>query len=475
MNSRIRIVWKYVFICLYAVMGIAAVFGQAEDTSGEAVSLFGNTIGEDTAPPAENESEELPAKAEKEPEIPPSSSVQKEAAAPVIEVNQPTARRKTRNLSMHSGLILSGLAANNVIPVSDLFKGALEFDFNTLSQKTAKSGLHVGGMFNADWYFQFTIHETHTVKLSTTVDSSSWLNLPKNLIDFVAKSNASGLSNIAGLSLEGTVNATAYVFVDNGIMYRLKKPSYSFSARAAYFVPLAYMPNPEISYELRDAGLNSVVKLNGDARIYGHLPLATAKNEPVNVSQLLKDGGLDLSLAGSYQPADWVNITGAVDYLPLLVVTMDKGIRQHMHVDLNAKDIFKAGGLPSDPGITKTIGTLPAIKIMRPCKIRLGADFKPFKNNYLIISPFAAVPVVNVKPFYMDGGLKLESRFARDVLGVSLATNYINRIWQHELSFFVDSRFATFILAASVASHDFAKTFNSLSGVGVKLGFGIGF
>lgn len=468
MSSRIRIVRKYVFICLYAVMGIAAVFGQAEDTSGEAISLFGNTIGEDSAPPAENKSETSPAKAEKEPEIPPPPSVQKETAAPVIEVNQPTARRKARTLSMHSGLILSGLAANNAIPISDLFKKTLEFDFNILSKKTMKSGLHAGTLFNADWYFQFTMYETHTVKLSTTVDSNVWFNFPKSLIDFIAKGNGTGVS------IEGTINAAAYVFADTGIMYRLKRPSYSFSARAAYFVPLAYMPNPELSYELRTNTLGGFVKLTGDARVYGYLPLATVKNEPVNVSQLLKDGGLDLSLAGSYQPADWVNITGAVDYLPLLVVTMDKGIRHHIAFSGKAEDIANAGRLP-DSAMKQTIGTLPAIKIMRPCKIRLGADFKPFKNNYLIISPFAAVPVVNVKPFYMDGGLKLESRFARDVLGVSLATNYINRIWQHELSFFVDSRFATFILAASVASHDFVKTFNSLSGVGVKLGFGIGF
>ena len=92
----------------------------------------------------------------------------------------------------------------------------------------------------------------------------------------------------------------------------------------------------------------------------------------------------------------------------------------------------------------------------------------------MILSPFLAFPVLNANPYYVDGGLKIESRFAK-VLGVYLDTRCIERIWRHELCLFIDSRWFSLNLAASVASQDFKRTFTTLSGLGVKLGIGLGF
>ena len=123
---------------------------------------------------------------------------------------------------------------------------------------------------------------------------------------------------------------------------------------------------------------------------------------------------------------------------------------------------------------TSFSGTLAKKKIMRPCKVSIGADFKPFQNDYLILSPFLAFPILNAKPYYVDGGLKIESRFAK-VLGVYLDSRYVERMWKHEFCLFIDSRWFTFSLAASVASQDFKRAFTTLSGLGIKLGVGIGF
>lgn len=390
------------------------------------------------------------------------------------EVNEPTARKKRRGFSLHTGLTFSILAANNIFSVPDFFKQTLVIDFNKLAEKTIRSGIHSGSLVNLDWFFQFTVNEEHTVKFSTTVDARAWANIPKNILTLIAKGNADGKP------IEGSVNGTASAFADTGIMYRLQKPSFGFSARVAYFVPLGYMQNPQAKYKIfvNDAGLLTAEGVV-DTKIYGHL-VGLAANTELNIAQLFKDGGLDLSLTGSYQPAGWVNIRAGVDYLPLMVVTLNKGIRNRVHFYGQLNNLFDAIGKQDSKYFTTDIKTdvlsndLPAIKIMRPCKISLGADFKPFQNNYLILSPFVAIPVVNTKPFYMDGGLKIESRFAK-VLGVSLETGYVERIWRHELALFLDSRWMTFTLAASLASHDFARTFTTISGAGVRLGIGIGF
>lgn len=419
------------------------------------------------------------------------NGTQKDILQPV-EMNEPTQRTKRLPLSMHTGLVISGTAANNMFSVMDFFKPKsdtnpqLVIDFNELSAKTIKSGIHAGVLVDFDWFFQFTVLGEHTVKFSTTINADGWANVSKSLLDLIAQGNT---ANADGKPITGSLNAKINAFADTGVMYQLKKPNYGFSARLAYFIPLAYMSNPQAAFTLSPnnsgSGIDGLtIEAEGTANIYGHLP-AMAASRGLSVADLFKDWGLDLSLAGSYTPTNWVTVTGGVSYLPLKSVEMTTGIRNHFKFKGTVDNILKTmtGKSTDGKGIidldkdntTELLKTdLPPTKIMRPCKIQIGADFRPFRNDYLILSPFFAFPVINAKPYYVDGGLKIESRFAR-VLGVYLDSRYIERIWRHELCLFVDSRWFSFQLAASVASQDFKRTFTTLSGVGVKLGVGIGF
>ena len=413
----------------------------------------------------------------------------------VMEMNEPTMRTKARLLSMHSGIMFSGIAATNIFSVTDFFQKELIIDLNKLAKNTIRTGLHGGAAVGFDWFFRFTVQETHTIKLSTTVDVNAWANIPKSLLKLAAEGNP---ENAKGKDITGTFNAKINAFADTGIMYQLNKPNYDFSARLAYFVPIAYMENPQATYSIspkkNEAGITGLaVKAKGNMALYGHLP-ALGFGQPLSIPDLFKNGGVDLSLAGSYQLTKWAKLTAGIDHLPLMVVTMDKGIRADFEFEgelnglLNdtlgslipsssAADSSKKSTQPFKQTM-KTNGPtaegLPKKKIMRPGKIRIGADFKPFENNYLILSPFLAFPFINATPYYIDGGLRIESRFAK-VLGAYLDSSCVERIWRHELGLLLDSRGFTLTLAASIASHDFTRTFHTLSGFGIKFGAGIGF
>ena len=397
-----------------------------------------------------------------------------------VEMNEPTQRTKQRPFSMHTGLIISGTVANNMVSALDFFKPELLIDLNRLAKDTIKSGIHVGTIFSIDSFFWFTILEEHTVKFSITANGDVWGNLPKSLLDIAANGNA---ANANGGTIEGTLNAKVNAFADIGIMYQLAKPRYGFSARLAYFAPAAYMENPEGKYSLSPHSTNGTVdgitlKAGGTADIYGSLADYLA-NGNFSIVDILKNGGLDLSLTGMFRPTNWVAVTGGVDYLPLMPVVTTKGMRASFNYEGSVTNLLDSIGSGASSFFNQTMtqdfsAALPQKKIMRPLKISIGADFKPFKNDYLILSPFLTFPVLNAKPYYVDGGLKIESRFAK-VLGVYLDIRCIERMWRHELCLFIDSRWFTFNLAASVASQDFKRTFTTLSGLGVKLGIGIGF
>jgi hypothetical protein len=500
---------KTYFIMIYIVMVSAfTAFGQSVVSGSTDADNNGNpeplpavsaseTVPADPAAHTDTGAAEVEvpstpeANAENEPSVAPKTVVipeqsnktqeRKDVVEPV-EKNEPTRRtkRKQRAFSMHTGFVVSATAANNMVSVPDFLKPQLVIDLNKLAKNTMKSGIHAGAIFDFDYFFRFTVLEDHTVKLSVTANGDAWGNLPKTLLDIAANGNA---ANANGETIKDTINAKTNIFADIGVMYQLTKPRYGFSARLAYFAPIAYMENPKWHYSLSPHTTGGVVdgitmKAGGTANIYGALSDYFA-NGKLSITDILKNGGVDLSLMGMYSPANWVAITGGVNYLPLMPVVTKKGLRASFNYEGSVNNFL--GSIASeDPSFlkqtmkTESSGSLPEKKIMRPLKIQIGADFRPFRNNYMILSPFLAFPVLNANPYYVDGGLKLESRFAK-VLGVYLDTRCIERMWRYELCFLIDSRWFSFQLAASVASQDFKRTFTTLSGLGVKLGLGIGF
>ena len=434
----------------------------------------------------ETESANPPAQPEAAQPVAPSSitKVESEAADSVVEMNEPTQRTKRRAFSLHAGLSIAASAATNAVSLTDFLQKEMVIDLPKLAKHTIRSGIHAGNTAEVGLFWQFTVLEEHTVRFSTMVDENLWVNIPKSLLELAAKGNA---ANAQGKPIEGDFNAKLNAFVDTGILYQMKKPKYSISARLAYFLPVAYMENPKIHYSIKPAvndktgqtdGL--VFEANGTAQVYGSILAGLYDSNFPSVTDILKNGGIDLSISGSYRPASWVNITGGIDYLPLKVVTTNKGIQARFEATGRVNNIIGTignglGNIFSYKIKGPTISTtdLPEKKIMRPGKIRIGADFQPFENNYLIVSPFIAFPFVNAKPYYIDGGIKVESRFAK-VLGASFSTACIERIWRHELALFLDSRFFSLNFAASIASQGFARTFYTLSGLGFRFGIGIG-
>jgi len=398
-----------------------------------------------------------------------------------VEMNEPTQQtKKVRPFSLHTGFVVSATAANNMVSVLDFFRPELVIDLNQLSKDTMKSGIHVGALLDVDTFFRFTVLEKHTVKFSITANGDVWGNLPKSLLDLAANGNP---AIATGQTINGTLNAKINVFADAGLMYQFNNPTYGFSARVAYFAPVAYMENPSGTYSLSPHKTGGVVdgitlKAQGTANIYGYLPDYLA-NRNFSILEVLKNGGVDLSLTGVFRPTGWVAITGGIDYLPIMPIVTTKGMQATFNYDgsvTNLLDGITSGGTSffNQTTTTSFSGTLAKKKIMRPCKVSIGADFKPFQNDYLILALFLAFPILNAKPYYVDGGLKIESRFAK-VLGVYLDSRYVERMWKHEFCLFIDSRWFTFNLAASVASQDFKRAFTTLSGLGIKLGIGLGF
>lgn len=385
--------------------------------------------------------------------------------------------------SMRMGVTLGAIGASTVIPVKDMFKLKSAGDPEKLFSSALGQGSHTGITFDAGTFFQFTVKGVHTVKFSTIFDGLGSVDESKELVELFnkikeAKDNPAAATALLNKSIFAELNTNLELFADTGVMYQFKQPAYDISARLAYFVPLAYMEHPQAKVESTRTGNNVHVHAEGEAMVYGAVPAAAAQSgKQVSAADLFKNGGFDVSVAGSYVLTNWATLTGGIKHIPLVPAKSSVGAWEKFTYDSDTDVSTTTGGVASNSKteVNSRAEGLPEKKIMRLCKLSIGADFRPLKNNYLILSPSLAFPLSSkMKSYCVDGSLKVESRFVT-VLGVYFETGYIDRLWRHELGFCFDSRLFMVNVAAALAGNTFTQPFTKNYGLGFKLGLGVGF
>lgn len=387
-------------------------------------------------------------------------------------------KNEPKPFSMRMGLTVDALGASTVMPINEIFNPPSAIDPKKLLENAIKPGAHTGLLFNLGVFFQFTLQGIHTVKLSTTADGVIRVDESKTLSELIKQvndlHNSKDHTRIDEINNKGSIalNTNLRAFTDTGVMYEFKQPTYDISARLAYFVPLAYMEPPTAMLHVEQNGLGAHVTARGKAAAYGLIPASLAEKQ-LSAADFFKNGGLDLSLAGSYTLTDWVTLTNEIRHIPIVPSGTDIGMAALFTLDKYIDSSTSPEEIIQGFKMGHASAHLPKKTIRRLCKFKMGADFRPFQNNHLIVSYFFALPFAKEKPYYVDNSLKLESRFAH-ILGAYFNTGYIDRIWRHELGFLLDARFLSLNLAASLTGHTLKETFKG-PGVGFKIGVSAGF
>ena len=367
------------------------------------------------------------------------------------------------------GIDFKAVAANSYFNIADLFKETLEVDLPAMSQALPNAGLSVSGAGAANVYLDIYIKSKAEFGFFVKADSYSFANIPKNLIDVVAN------GNLETDNFSGKITEIGQAFADIGIFYGMKFNSFKFRVSASYFVPVIYMESDMGGYEFANPIDGSVVargklKLN----IYSHLPIF-GNNAPLDIGDILSRGGVDFSFHGSYTFNELANLNFSVINVPIFPARSNKGFSKIYEGDFKAESLieyFNGLVIPDQKGDFEPQGSytetdlaydLPTKNIFRPLKLTFSSDIRPFLNDYLIITPSLGCHFY--KPFYVDAGLKIETRFL-EVLGAYIGMSREDRVWKNKLGLFLETRI--FRLEASVASASTSFT-GSFKGTGAEV------
>lgn len=383
----------------------------------------------------------------------------------------------SRRTAFATGLDISIGASNSYYKITDFFKPVLEIDFDAMSEKMPKQGLSATATAYVNMFFNIYIKNKYEIGSYTSVNGYQFSNVSKNIIDFISKGNK------LGEKISGTASSSIYGFASTSVFFGMKIGNFTFKLDTSYFIPIAYLNYKDAHYEFYNDAVTgkTTANVNAEMLMYVNLPYIIKGN---SIKKIFKNGGVDLNLSGSYSFSPIANLNFSLDAVPLFAARMNNGYVLTMDgkIELDAMmPYIQSMLIPNQnsqvfQGITPSFvwdmkeTELPEKKVSRPLKLSISSDIRPFGNNYLIITPNIGCSCY--KPFYLDAGIKVESRFLK-VLGAYYSLNREDRIWKNCLGLFLDARVFRLELAVSSVSPSFANSFKG-SGAEAYIGFVLG-
>ncbi len=385
------------------------------------------------------------------------------------------------------GLSESVMAAQNGMPVFDIFKKHLVIDLKKISSNVGDSGFVFSfeddSVFNIDLNFK---KFGAGLRVESQVDGR--LNISKSLFDILGK----GL--MPGKVYSTDANVWAESFVSIGFPVRFDIGKFRISVKPSVFSPVYYVPSTTVTCYASN-GYNGSVVVG-----------AVAPMEVYTVSEfkgLVKDGeisadfadkiqpgslagdmalaaGLDLAALVEYPILETLDIGGYINF-PIVPARMKHKVYAVATLSVTADSLLNV--MTDDSDINHTAEISDAVYlganylVNRP--LRLGAEcaWRPV-GKWLTMRASLGLGMRN--PFGADFSIKSlypEYRLGVEIVGIgmfglSLSTEYTRKVFAHSLGIMLNFRAVEIDVSAAFCSPTFIQSFK---GAGVAAACGVKF
>ncbi len=387
------------------------------------------------------------------------------------------------------GISVDAALGNNYLGIKDIFfnKGLIELDLNKMAQsKIMPQGLKVNVGAKVSLFSNFNINNVH-VGFSTDVMAQVLFLLNRSTIKLLAEGNKYGANPIE-------FGAGASSFVNSGMSAGFNIKKWRLTVHADYFVPFVMVPHTTLSGTVRTEHNGAMsVKINRQTLLgYSVLPLDQLQNgsfafSPSMVSDILKQGGLDIGASLSFPVLSGLTVGGYVKSFPIVPARLN----YKASIGIKELEILKAdpptlnSGKPAmnvntnvdvnsvyDGVKTSNISASPK-KVFRPLRFAAFVNWKPFKSDMLVLSGLLEFR-------FMDAVIKNAAGFSvgyvGDIRGTFgpftpfFRTSFMNELFGQALGFKLNLRAFELDLGVSSESTGFLQSF---AGRGVKAHVGL--
>ena len=369
--------------------------------------------------------------------------------------------------------------SNNYFHISDFLKEEIIINMDNMNNNIGNRGLGLNANLGADFFLNIN---TSIFKASFFTDVESKMNfaLEKGLINFLANGNELDKSFSIGAGVGVSV------FEENSFSLEIPINKIKIKAVPSYFIPVFYVP-------YTSATVTSVISSDGSisakgtttASVYSALPLNNLSEfSPNMLSDVFAHGGFDISIYGEYKLFDNLEVGAFLTHIPFVPANLSCTNKYTAKLDFTMDGILtqltENGTVDTSNfnyELSDNIATEEdTIKLVRPFKIGINANWKVFDSDILIVSPmiqfkFADFTLKNLLGFGFDYSITAKSYLGP--LVPAFTTSYIDSVFAQQLDIALNLRLFEIDFMISTQSANFFRSFAG-SGLGVGVGFKFG-
>jgi hypothetical protein len=374
------------------------------------------------------------------------------------------------------GIDVDGGFANNLIKFEDVFnfRKTLLVDLSALSPGELFMAENAG----ASVFLNLNPGKRWRFGLFTGVRLDAYQSAPEEFTELLRRGNARTKSMKLGMA------GGAGLFVDAGVKVETTQDRLRFTVKPAAYVPLLYVPPPDVNIDIvmTDSGLT----LKGLADITMYSPFSIEPLigedqgdtfEPVFDPLAL---GFDVTLGGSYRLLPSLDLGLDIANLPLVPARLQYQMRQELKMEGDWTDMYDT--LTSGDFDIPEIETAQSYRdnasflAFRPLRFDFFAEYRPVVIDLFVIRPhigFSVLTIFGYDTACFNAGLDGQINIA-NVFGLSLGTEYRERLWKHALGLRLNFRALELNAEASLRGPDLLSSFKGRgfgAAVGIRLGF----
>ncbi|MDR0598278.1 MAG: hypothetical protein LBG14_07205 [Treponema sp.] len=380
------------------------------------------------------------------------------------------------------GVDARGSFANSYLRIGDILKETITLDISQMADDLG-DGLELFLDAHAKTFINVNLGAFWGFGFFAGVDTLGQLKIPQSMIELLAEGNDPNKTYSDKMGLGGAA------FFEAGFRASAKIRRITFTVRPAYFLPLAYLSNPRVNYNLalNDDGSFSIEgKYNVD--MYTFFSQDTSRQDSSgNVSiempnrldsaDLFGKGGADLVLRAEYPLRHNLIIGGSLGHIPLAPARLTDKYSMTGGFELNKtiEDILSNDfEMPDLEVINEYDGTSEKL-VFRPFKIGVDAVYRPLNIRLVTLRPELALVFNSIynTPAYLDFGISAELNLA-DIFTVSAGTHLEDLIWKERIGLALNLRAFELIVGITTQSQQFFKSFQG-AGFGLDAGIRIGY
>ncbi len=377
-------------------------------------------------------------------------------------------------------------ASNNYFSAKEFMVKDLVIDLQKIASEIPDHGWRAELFDREKVSFNLNFGERFRLGFFAGLDASGYINVGKELFEFLGEGNQIGESDSVEL------NGYFDVFLDAGVSFRTKIRDFGISISPSYYVPLIYMPSTTATAEWRtNADGSMYAKASADVRVYSGVDLRrwmdsdaydSEDNPELNeqIEEALRNGGFDFSLAVEHPIfGKWLEV-GGFARIPIIPGTLKYEANRTVSAYIESEGLLKIleDKTPEkdwDAGEWEYSET--SHKIYRPLRFGAEAAFRPF-GSWLTFRPMIALVMRDPyssesREVYHEHSLDATLSLL-NILSLTVGTAYLNRSYVHHAILAINARVLEIDAGIALRSPDFTKSFMG-SGASASLGVKIGF